>query len=62
LICAGKSCRFVELIKEHNQGASKYESLGYHVPDYKGVSDELLEKYKNEIEKEVRIPTEICKV
>ena len=37
------------------------------MPEYKGVSDELMEQYKREIEEELseigsKIPVEICKV
>lgn len=44
----------IELIKEHNLGISKYQSLnacneGYEIPKYKGVSDELMKQYKQEI-------------
>lgn len=57
----------VELIKEHNLGINKYRSLsdagnvGFDIPEYKGVSDELMEVYKKEIEK-IGIWTEVCKV
>lgn len=53
----------VEILKEHNLGMNKYQSLidgaasqpdggecGVSLPDYKGVSDELMERYKEEIE------------
>ena len=49
----------VELIKEHNLGESKYVSLGERVPNYNGVSDELIEKYKTEIEN-IGIPVQVC--
>lgn len=51
----------VELIKEHNLGASKYASLSLQIPDYRGVSDQLMEKFKKEIEC-LGIVTEICKI
>jgi len=51
----------VELIKEHTLGASKYESLGMKVPDYKGVDDDLMIKYKAEIET-TGVPAEVCKI
>lgn len=52
----------VELIKEHNLGLEKYYTLNYPKPDYKGISDDLLEMYKREIEKETGLKTEICKI
>ncbi|MCD7956335.1 MAG: 4Fe-4S cluster-binding domain-containing protein [Lachnospiraceae bacterium] len=51
----------VEIIKEHNLGVSKYESLGKSVPDYKGVSDALMVKYKEEMEV-LNVPVEICSI
>lgn len=52
----------VELIREHNLGESKYESLGLPKPTYIGVSDELMDKYKREIESVIIIPVEVCKI
>ena len=62
----------VEILKEHNLGTNKYQSLidGGNVirpPEYNGVSDELMDQYKKEIEEELRIvgssvPVEICKI
>ena len=52
----------VELLKEHNLGKSKYESLGWKVPEYIGVKDDLMVQYKKEIEIAINIPVEICKV
>ena len=57
----------VELIKEHNLGTSKYQSLidrdnDINLPDYKGVNDELMDRYKREIEQVVSVPVEICKI
>lgn len=52
----------IELIKEHNLGDSKYKSLRWDLPIYKGVSEELMEQYMKEIEDVVDIPVEICKV
>lgn len=57
----------IELIKEHNLGLSKYQSLingnnDISLPLYKGVSDELMEQYKKEIEKVTNIPVDICKI
>ena len=69
----------VEILKEHNLGTNKYQSLidagstrvnggnEIKMPEYKGVSDELMEQYKREIEEELseigsKIPVEICKV
>ena len=50
----------VELIKEHNLGESKYRSLNMEM-DYTGVDDELMEKYKAELD-DIRVPVEICKI
>ena len=59
----------VELIKEHNLGISKLESLAkcndsYKIPKYYGVTDGLMEEYKRELEETVQrsIPIEICKI
>ena len=52
----------VELIKEHNLGESKYKSLSLPLPPYVGVSDELMDQYKKEIESVVNIPVEVCKI
>ena len=52
----------IELLKEHNLGKTKYESLGLDVPNYFGVTDELMLQYKKEIEEQVNIPVEICKI
>lgn len=57
----------VELIKEHRLGEKKYQSLieagnRYIVmPNYSGVSDEVMENYKKEIE-QLGVWTEICKI
>jgi pyruvate formate lyase activating enzyme len=50
----------IELIKEHNLGETKYKSLGMQVT-YHGVSNELLETYRNEL-LDLEIPVEICKI
>ena len=50
----------IELIKEHNLGASKYMSLNMTI-DYHGVDDGLMEQYKDELS-DIGIPTEICKI
>jgi len=62
----------IELLKEHNLGTNKYQSLldgGNKIimPEYRGVSDELMEQYKAEIEEGLQeigssIPVEICKI
>lgn len=57
----------IELIKEHSLGVSKYQSLvdggnAILLPQYQGVSDELMEQYKKEIEAVVNIPVEVCKI
>lgn len=51
----------VELIREHNLGESKYVSLGMPIPEYKGVSDELMDKYRMELVA-LGVPVEICNV
>lgn len=50
----------IELIREHNLGKSKYKSLGMSM-DFHGVSDEMMEKYKNEL-LDLGIPIEVCKI
>lgn len=62
-----KNFQKVEIIKEHNLGVNKYKSLkavddDWMIPDYKGVSDELMDQYENEIKSVVKIPVEICKI
>lgn len=59
----------IELIKEHNLGISKYQSLamcnaGYKTPEYKGVSDEVIELYKEKIAEKIKekIPVDVCKI
>lgn len=59
----------VEIIKEHNLGVNKYKSLkecndNWSIPDYKGVSDELMNRYKDEIIKKLAsgVEVEICKI
>ena len=52
----------IEIIKEHDFGKSKYISLGRKEPEFIGVSDELMELYKKEIELAIDIPVEICKI
>lgn len=54
----------IEIIKEHDLARDKYKSLGYCVPQYRGVSDELLDVYRCEIESRVyaHIPVEICRL
>ena len=54
-------------MKEHSLGISKYQSLinagnDIKMPDYKGVSDELLQEYKIKIERGVGLPVEIYKI
>ena len=51
----------IELVKEHNLGISKYKSLGQKVPEYKGVSDEIMDEYKWELE-QIGIEVEVCRV
>lgn len=50
----------VELMKEHNLGLSKYASLSMLPPEYKGVSDELMEQYRREIEK-TGVTVQVCR-
>lgn len=57
----------IELIKEHNLGLSKYQSLidgnnDISLPLYNGVSDDLMERYKREIEEVTNVPVEVCKI
>lgn len=57
----------VEIVKENHLGVSKYNSLikagnaEFDVPDYRGVSDELIEQYKTEVEN-IGVWVEVCKV
>ena len=50
----------IELIQEHNLGASKYKSLGMTM-DYHGVENALMMWYKSELS-DLGILIEICKV
>ena len=57
----------IELIKEHNLGMRKYQSLkdagnSIHIPTYKGIDDNLLLDYQNQLKKCVDVPVEICKI
>lgn len=57
----------IELIKEHNLGMHKYQSLkdagnSIHIPAYKGIDDNLLLDYQNQLKKCVDVPIEICKI
>ena len=59
----------VELLKEHNLGLDKYQSLiacdtGYSLPKYIGVSDSVMKLYREELIDRIenRIPVEICSV
>lgn len=51
----------VELLKEHNLGIAKYNSLNLIPPEYKGVTDEFMKEYKSRLDK-VGIMTEICNI
>lgn len=51
----------IELIKEHNLGSSKYESLSIPVPAYKGVSDKTMQGYYTDI-LILGLNAEICKI
>lgn len=63
-----KNIRVVQMIKEHNLGLQKYRSLNaadpsISIPNYKGVSDEIMTKYRNSISRQIPgINVEICKV
>lgn len=50
----------VELIKEHNLGESKYQSLNMNMR-YKGVDYSFMEKYKAELA-QIGLPVEICSI
>ena len=52
----------VELIKEHNLGQSKYVSLGKTPLKLDTVTDEDMEKYKEELIVHTDVEAEICKV
>ncbi|ENZ13533.1 radical SAM protein [Enterocloster clostridioformis] len=59
----------IEILKEHNLGMNKYQSLldggnEIRIPEYKGVSDELVNQYRKEILHAVdgALPVEICKI
>ena len=62
----------IELIKEHNLGLNKYQSIldggnEIKIPDYRGVSKEQMESYKIEVERGLEevasaIPVGICKI
>lgn len=67
IILPGSNVLKIQMIKEHNLGITKYESLhaadpDFPVAEYKGVSDEVMNSYKEKIEKVVSIPVEICKI
>ena len=51
----------VELIKEHNLGIPKYQSLGLKPPELYMVTDELMDKYKKEYMK-TGLWVEVCKI
>lgn len=50
----------VELIKEHNLGQSKYQSLGKQPPVLGRITDDFMEGYRQRIENETQTPTEAC--
>lgn len=50
----------IELIKEHNLGENKYNSLNM-TPDYHGIDDGIMENYKEELI-DLGIPIEICRI
>lgn len=54
----------IELLKEHDLGLSKYDSLGIERPKYIGVSDALMEEYLYELQIKTnnKIPIELCRI
>lgn len=54
--------RKVELIKEHNLGKNKYESLGKKPLALNGVTDDEMEKVKATLQGKTGIPVQICKI
>lgn len=57
----------VEIIKEHNLGMSKYQSLRdagakINIPDYRGVDDNVLLDYQRQLKKCVKVPVKLCKI
>lgn len=52
----------VELLKEHNLGESKYESLGKTPLKLDRVSDADMERYRQLVNEKTGVLTEICKV
>lgn len=66
---AYENVKGIEIIKEHNLGLSKYQSLieggnEVTIPRYKGVDDSLIECYKDEIEKQLcgAVPVKILRI
>lgn len=52
----------VELIKEHNLGRNKYLSLGRQALELNSVTDEAIDDFRQLIQEQTGIETEICKV
>ena len=52
--------RLVELLKEHNLAASKYERLNLPF-EYHGTDEKTLEKYRSVLEP-LGLPVKICRV
>lgn len=57
----------IQMIKEHNLGIAKYESIHaldpqFPIAEYHGVSDDLINSYKKRLENVVNVPVEICKI
>lgn len=59
----------IEILKEHNLGLNKYQSLieggnEIELPEYSGIEDSLMEQYKKEIEEVVgsQLAVEICRI
>ena len=55
----------VEIIKEHNLGAGKYDALkcggnDVELPQYSGVSDRLMAEYEAALKQALQIPIEVC--
>ena len=52
----------IEIIKEHNLGKNKYQSLGKKALELHSVSDKEMEQIKDEISNMLGIVVEICKI
>ena len=66
-ICGYESIIEIELLKEHSLGLTKYKSLidageDLIIPDYNGVSDDEMKKYKDELMSLIDVPIVICRI